>query len=132
MKAVINFQLLEDIHAYEFVPSNEFQIRDRFKNVTFFDLDQLSDHRLFEHARLLINEADTILLIVSGERNEKSYNLHGLAEASMKRKDSFFVLNTVDDKRIDRYFGPLGNNYLAGKDPSVNDSFIINALSDQT
>lgn len=132
MKAVINFQLLEDIQAYDFTPGILKEIRANYRSLTFFDLDQLSDSRIIEFALQLIAEADTVLFIISGKSNERPYNLYRIAEVAIKRKETFYVMDTLNDEKLFRYFGPLGKNFWTGKDDLKQESFITSALLPQT
>lgn len=132
MKAVINFQLLEDIQSYSFDPGFISKISERYRDVTCFDLDQLSGARTFEYALKVIAEADIVLFIISGKSNDRPYNLYSIAEAAFKKMDKFYVMDTLKDDKIVQYFRPLGKKFLSGKEWSEQEAFIINVLSPQT
>lgn len=131
MKAIINFQVIEDFGTYPFGgPFTPF-IQENFCDFSFYDLDQFSDQDLFEYGRTMIEAADRVLLIIGGSEDTRPDKLYLLQNLIMICRDKCFVLSTIHNEVVDQYFNDLGEQYCARKEEELQKQFIITALSDQ-
>ncbi|GEM_PF-1456938 len=131
MKAIINFQVIEDFRSYSFGgPFTPF-IQENFCDFSFYDLDQFSDQELFEYGRTMIDAADRVLLIIGGSENIRPDKLYLLQNLIMAGRGKCFVLSTIHNEEVDEYFRDLGEQYCTRKEEEQQKQFIIAALSDQ-
>ncbi len=131
MKAIINFQVIEDFRTYPFGgPFTPF-IQENFCDFSFYDLDQFSDQDLFEYGKSMIEAADRVLLIIGGSENTRPDKLYLLQNLIMAGRDKSFVLSTIRNEVVDEYFSELGDHYCVRQEEDMQKRFITAALSDQ-
>lgn len=120
--------MIGEINQYSFELPYQGFISSLNTKCLFWDLDQHSDGILIGQTQEAANEAERVLLILSGDENAELKTLLSLGEWVFSNKGKVFVLDMVQNSFTKRWSKILNEHYCAENTEELKELFIKNAL----
>lgn len=131
MKAIIFFRNIAEISSYSFTSPLSDWIKKTFQDVVVFDIDNLSDAKMYNYLERLRDESDSLLLILENGEAEPAKFSKLFRIISAKKEKTFLLIPKKEVNKIVYDHFPEGNIFCSENDSdqkSIIKTFLIPQL----